>query len=63
MFWIDEKAYDGIISVISKYCCGCSGAFCSEADCDIHIICEILNRHVLKRQAEEEDEKLPFRDR
>jgi len=24
MFWINEKAYDEIISVMSKYFCGCS---------------------------------------
>lgn len=60
MFWINEKTCDEIISVISKCCCECSGAFCSEADCDMHTIYELLDKHILKEQVEGEEEKLPF---
>lgn len=37
-----------------------SGAYCSEADCDIHDIYEILSRHIESGPVNEEEEKLPF---
>ena len=60
---MDSITYDQfneISEVISKYCCHCSGAYCSEADCDIHCIYEILSRHIESEPVNEEDEKLPF---
>ena len=60
---MDSITYDQfseIVDVISKYFCHCSGAYCSEADCDIQDIYEILNRHIEKEAINEEDEKLPF---
>lgn len=60
---MDSITYDQfneIVGVISKYCCHCSGAYCSEADCDIHDVYEILNRHIEKEYVNEEEEKLPF---
>lgn len=60
---MDSITYDQfneISEVISKYCCHCSGAYCSEADCDIHDIYEILSRHIESEPVNEEDEKLPF---
>ncbi len=60
---MDSITYDQfneISEVISKYCCHCSGAYCSEADCDIHYIYEILSRHIESEPVNEEDEKLPF---
>lgn len=59
MFWITGKEFDEITGIISKYCCGCSGAYCSEADCDVHDIYEILYQHV-DTESTEEEEKLPF---
>jgi len=60
MFILNRNEYDEIVGVISKYCCDCSGAYCSEADCDIHTVYELLNKHVLKGQTKGEEEKLPF---
>lgn len=57
---ITQEQFDEIVRVISKYCCHCSGAYCSEADCDIQDIYEILNRHLEKEPVNEEEEKLPF---
>lgn len=60
---MDSITYDQfneIVDVISKYFCHCSGVYCSEADCDIQDIYEILNRHIEKEAINEEDEKLPF---
>ncbi len=57
---ITREQFDEIVEVISKYFCRCSGAYCSEADCDIQDIYEILNRHIEKEDIDEEEEKLPF---
>ncbi len=57
---ITYNQFSEIVDVISKYFCHCSGAYCSEADCDIHYIYEILSRHIESEPVNEEDEKLPF---
>lgn len=57
---ITQEQFNEIVEVISKYCCHCSGAYCSETDCDIQDIYEILNRHIEKDYVNEEEEKLPF---
>lgn len=56
---IEENEYNKIVDVISNFCCDCSSAYCSESDCDIHTICEILSSHLVKDYIEQED-KLPF---
>lgn len=62
MLMITRRQCDEIIHLVSKYCCcHCSGAYCSETDCDIQDIYEILNRNVEKESVNEEDEKLPFK--
>lgn len=60
MFMIKEDEYDKIVDVISNFCCDCSSAYCSETDCDVYTICEILNRHLVKNCIEKDDDKLPF---
>ena len=57
---ITREQFDEIVKVISKYCCHCSEAYCSEADCDMQDIYEILNRHIEKEDIDEEEERLPF---
>lgn len=58
---ITRRQCDKIIHLVSKYCCcHCSGAYCSETDCDIQDIYEILNRNVERESVNEEEEKLPF---
>ena len=58
---ITREQCDEIIHLISKYCwCHCSGAYCSETDCDIQDIYEILNKNVEREPVNEEEEKLPF---
>lgn len=60
MFQITEKQFDEIADVITKYCCDCSSYYCSEIkNCDVIDILEILNSHV-ERKAAGEEEKLPF---
>lgn len=56
---ITYDQFNEIVDVISKYFCHCSGAYCSESDCDIQDIYEILNRHIAREPINEE-EKLPF---
>lgn len=60
MFTITDNEYDKILSVISDLCCNCSSAYCSESDCEIHTICEILSRHIEKNWTLEDDIELPF---
>lgn len=60
MFILNRNEYDEIVGVVSKYCCDCSGAYCSEADCDVQDIFMILDRHMEKENIGEEYEKLPF---
>jgi len=60
MFSITDKEYDKIVGVISNICCDCSPAYCSESNCDIHKICEILNLHLEKDWIKEDDVELPF---
>jgi hypothetical protein len=57
---ITYDQFNEIVDVISKYFCHCSGAYCSEADCDIQDIYDILYRHIEFEPVNEEEEKLPF---
>lgn len=60
MFLLSENEYNKIIDVISSICCECSSAYCSESDCDIHKISEILNRHLVYDCTEQTDDNLPI---
>lgn len=64
MFKITEGEYDEMIAAISKCCCfkphPCS--YCSEIDCDVHMISAILRSHLennyIKPDGEEFDKDL-----
>lgn len=60
MFTINENEYNTIVNAITNCCCDCSSAYCSETDCDIHLICEILNRHLENNYIKQDNDKLPF---
>lgn len=62
MFIINQKEYTEITDTIFKNCCQfCSPYICSESDCDIHKIYELLNKHLYSENDNiEYDEKLPF---
>lgn len=60
MFIINQKEYTEITDTIFKNCCQfCSPYICSESDCDIHKIYELLNKH-LENNNIEYNEELPF---
>lgn len=62
MFTINENELNKIMNVISTKCCkGCLSYICSEAECDIHKICEFLQNH-LEHDPDliNIDEDLPF---
>lgn len=59
MFRITEEEYGEMVGVISKCCCfkphKCS--YCSEVDCDVHMIYEILQSHLERRYIKPDKEK------
>lgn len=60
MFMINEKELNEILEKISKNCCKwCSSYTCSESDCDIHKIGNLLQNH-LEYNVLNIDEELPF---
>lgn len=68
MVFINEAEYNRIVKILEKcFCYHCSAYTCSEADCDVQSVYEILDRY---RYREHEfdycnndmgiDEELPF---
>lgn len=59
MFMITKEQYREIANLIEKYCCPCIGKNwnCAEADCYVHMICEILSDHVEWDDAKQDGEK------
>ena len=62
MFIINENEYNEITDMISTKCCKwCSSYICSESDCNIHKICNILQKHLeYDPDSSNIDEDLPF---
>ena len=59
MFMITKEQYREIANLIEKYCCPCIGKNwnCAEAECYVHMICEILCDHVEWDDAKQDGEK------
>ena len=59
MFTISRKEHEEIVSLISKYCCPCTHPpeYCSEVECDVQMIYEILWEHLEKEDIRFDEEK------
>lgn len=59
MFTLTKKEYEELIGIISKYCCPCGSkhGHCSEMECDVQMVCEILWEHVDRNDIKSYEEK------
>lgn len=59
MFTINKQEYEEIVSMISGYCCPCTGRdeHCAETECDVQMICEILWDHVDRNDIKSDEGK------
>ena len=68
MVFISEPEYNRIAKILEEcFCCQCSAYTCSEADCDIQSVYEILDRYRYREYDFDRkindmgiDEELPF---
>ena len=59
MFTISRNEHEEIVSLISKYCCPCTHPpeYCSEVECDVQMIYEILWEHLEKNDLKPDEER------